>query len=107
MSNGYLTYVYILLSFTVYRCLPMSKKSARRIKLSKNLVPFVSRVVRDGERQRQFAKDAKAANDCVSSALKGQGKKNGQAALKSTYVHQVVIDCQRKHFPKKGAGPAE
>lgn len=71
-------------------------KAGRRIKLSKNMVPFVSRVVRTGPAQVQFAeKIGKKVGSCVGDATRG----------KSHFLHEkiaILKACMRSAGVKKG-----
>jgi len=64
----------------------MSKKQTRRIKLSKNLKPFVSRVNTNGAIQRAFGKQiGEPAGACVASTVtKGMSGKE---------IHDIAKDC--------------
>ena len=68
----------------------MAKKSGqRKIKLSKNLKPFVSRVVRDGPAQRAFTDNiGHPVGACVSGALKDHFDE-----FDGDQVHEIVKDC--------------
>jgi hypothetical protein len=65
------------------------KKSGRRIKLSKNLKPFVSRVVRDGAVQNAFAEQiGKPVGGCVASNVK--------AGMSGKVIHGIAKLCSRQ-----------
>jgi len=64
----------------------MGSKAGRKIKLSKNMKPFVSRVVRDGRVQRAFAKQiGNPVGSCV--------KANVHAGMSGEQIHKVAKDC--------------
>jgi len=68
----------------------MGKGAQRKIKLSKNLKPFVSRVVRDGKAQKEFAKNiGKPVGQCVKSKVtKGMTGKQ---------IHDIAKDCAKPY----------
>ena len=67
-------------------------KTGRIIKLSKNMKPFVSRVVRDGRVQKAFAAQiGKPVGDCV----KGKVTKG----MSGPEIHKIATDCSK---PYKG-----
>ena len=74
------------------------KKGGRVIKLSKNMKPFVSNVVRHGRVQMAFKEAAKSANACVSGTLKGQ------TGLSGRVVHGVVKLCSAQFPATLGIG---
>lgn len=63
-------------------------KQGRKIKLSQNLRPFVSRVVRDGKVQRAFKKMVAPVNACVASGVK--------KGMSGAAIRKVVRDCGKK-----------
>ena len=66
----------------------MVSGASRRIKLSVNLKPFVSRVVRDGKAQRQFtATYGHSVGGCVRSAVR--------KGMSGAAIHQAVRDCAK------------
>ena len=66
-------------------------KPSRRIKLSKNMKPFVSRVVRDGAAQRAFAeKIGRPTGQCVAGKVR--------AGMTGAEIHAIAKDCA----PRKG-----
>lgn len=70
----------------------MVTKTSRKIKLSKNLRPFVSRVVRDGRVQRAFAAQIGApVGACVAAGVK--------KGMSGAAIHDVVRKCAKA---KKG-----
>lgn len=74
-------------------------KTGRIIKLSKNLRPFVSRAVRDGRAQRDFAFSiGEPVGKCVKA-----GVKKGMTGVE---VHKVVSDCAKAYKGKKIKGTA-
>ena len=65
-------------------------KSSRRIKLSKNLKPFVSRVVRDGRVQKAFAeKIGKKVGACVASKVR--------EGMSGAEIHEIARECARPY----------
>jgi hypothetical protein len=65
------------------------KKAGRRIKVSKNMRPFVSRVVRDGAVQKAFANQiGKPVGGCVAS--------NVRAGMSGKVVHGIAKLCSRQ-----------
>jgi len=63
-------------------------KSSRRIKLSKNLKPFVSRVVRDGKVQKAFAEQiGKPVGKCVASKVK--------KGMSGAEIHEIAKECAK------------
>lgn len=65
-------------------------KALRTIKLSKNMRPFISRIVRDGRVQRAFAeKIGRPAGACVAGKVtKGM---SGHA------IHEAVKTCTKQY----------
>ena len=62
--------------------------AARRIKLSKNMRPFVSRVVRDGRVQRAFAKQiGEPVGACVAGKV--------HAGMSGVEIHKAAADCAK------------
>jgi hypothetical protein len=65
------------------------KKAGRRIKVSKNMRPFVSRVVRDGAVQKAFANQiGKPVGGCVAS--------NVRSGMSGKVVHGIAKLCSRQ-----------
>lgn len=61
-------------------------KPSRKIKLSKNMKPFVSRVVRDGAVQRAFAdKIGRPTGQCVAGKVK--------KGMTGAEIHAIAKDC--------------
>ena len=61
-------------------------KTGRIIKLSKNMKPFVSRVVRDGKVQKAFAeKIGKPVGSCVSGKV--------SKGMSGAEIHKIAKDC--------------
>ncbi len=66
----------------------MVSGSARRIKLSVNLRPFVSRVVRHGRVQVAFAEQiGRPVGGCVASGVR--------AGMSGAEIHKVARDCAK------------
>lgn len=66
----------------------MVSSAARRIKLSVNLRPFVSRVVRAGRVQRAFAEQiGRPVGACVRSGVR--------AGMSGAEIHRVARDCAK------------
>lgn len=66
----------------------MAKSGARRIKLSVNMRPFVSRVVRDGRVQRAFAEQiGNPVGGCVAAGV--------HAGMTGAQIHRVAKDCAK------------
>jgi len=66
-------------------------KGIRKIKLSKNMNPFVGRVVRDGRVQNAFKEQiGKPVGACVSDGVKGK-------KLSGAEIHKIASDCAKKH----------
>ena len=66
----------------------MASSSARRIKLSVNLKPFVSRVVRDGRSQRQFTERfGHSVGGCVRSSVR--------KGMSGAAIHEAVRNCAK------------
>lgn len=66
-------------------------KPSRRIKLSKNMKPFVSRVVRDGAAQRAFTENiGHKTGKCVSGKVR--------EGMTGAEIHDIAKECA----PKKG-----
>jgi hypothetical protein len=69
-------------------------KAARRIKLSKNMKPFVSRVVRAGKVQRAFAEQiGHPVGKCVA------GKVN--VGMSGAEIHEIARECAKGVKGKK------
>lgn len=69
-------------------------KSSRRIKLSKNMKPYVGRVVRDGKVQRAFADQiGRPVGACV--AAKVHDKMTGAE------IHEIATECAKSVKGKK------
>ena len=65
-------------------------KTSRRFKVSVNLRPFISRVVRDGRVQRAFAeKLGKKVGACVAEKVK--------KGMSWAEVKNVVRECAKKY----------
>jgi hypothetical protein len=82
----------------------MVSKASRRIKLSVNLRPFVSRVVRDGKAQKLFAQNwGYPVGQCVAAGVR--------KGMSGAEIHQVARDCarggRRKAKAKRSAGGEE
>ena len=78
-------------------------KPSRIIKLSKNLRPFVSRVVRDGQIQRNFADlIGRPVGACVAQRV--------HAGMSGAQIHKTAADCAKQvkgtHIGGRVAGPA-
>jgi len=72
----------------------MGVKGARRIKLSKNMKPFVSRVVTDGKVQKAFANQiGKVVGGCVAGKVK--------EGMSGAEIHQIARDCAKSVRGKK------
>jgi len=72
----------------------MVSKAARRIKLSKNLKPFVSRVVRDGRVQKAFAEQiGKPVGSCVAGKVR--------EGMSGAEIHEIVRECAKPYKGKK------
>lgn len=66
----------------------MAKSGARKIKLSVNMKPFVSRVVRDGRVQRAFAEQiGRPVGGCVAAGV--------HAGMSGAEIHRVTKECAR------------
>ena len=66
----------------------------RVIKLSKNMKPFISRVVRDGRVQRAFAEQiGKPVGACVASKVK--------PGMSGAAIHEVTRQCAKSAKGKK------
>ena len=69
-------------------------KTGRIIKLSKNIRPFVSRVVRNGKVQKAFAEQiGRPVGACVASRV----SKN----MSSAEIHKIARDCAKEYKGKK------
>lgn len=69
-------------------------KAGRRIKLSKNMVPFVSRVVRDGKVQKAFGEQiGKPVGACVASRV--------SKGMSGAEIHKIARDCAREYKGRK------
>ena len=65
---------------------------ARRIKLSKNMKPFVSRVVTDGRVQKAFATQiGEPVGGCVKAGVR--------KGMSGAAIHKIARDCAKA---KKG-----
>lgn len=62
----------------------------RRIKLSKNLKPFVSRVVTDGKIQKAFAEKIGTP---VGSCVAGKVRKG----MSGAEIHKIVKECAKQY----------
>ena len=72
----------------------MGKGSARKIKLSVNLRPFVSRVVRNGRVQIAFREQiGKPVGACVAGKVR--------RGMSGAEIHRAVYDCSRQAVGKK------
>lgn len=68
----------------------MGKTAQRRIKLSKNLRPFVSRVVRDGKVQKAFGEQiGKPAGACVAGKV--------TKGMTGAEIHKIAKDCTKQY----------
>jgi hypothetical protein len=68
--------------------------AGRIIKLSKNMKPFVSRVVRDGRIQKAFAEQiGRPVGGCVRSGV--------HAGMSGAAIHKVARDCAKSVSGKK------
>jgi len=66
----------------------MVSGAARRIKLSKNMKPFVSRVVRDGRVQKAFAeKIGRPVGGCVAGKV--------HKGMSGAEIHKIARDCAK------------
>ncbi len=66
-------------------------KPSRRIKLSKNMKPFVSRVVRDGAAQKAFTDNiGHKTGQCVAGKVR--------KGMTGAEIHDIAASCA----PKKG-----
>ena len=66
----------------------MVSSAARRIKLSKNLKPFVSRVVRSGRVQIAFKEQiGRPVGGCVASRVR--------AGMSGAEIHKIASDCAK------------
>jgi len=65
------------------------KKPGRRIKLSKNVKPFVSRVVRDGAVQKAFA-------DQIGTPVGGCVANNVKPKMSGKVIHGIAKLCSRQ-----------
>lgn len=65
---------------------------ARKIKLSKNMKPYIGRVVRNGRVQKAFAKQiGEPVGACVAGRVR--------AGMSGAAIHAVAADCAKS---KKG-----
>lgn len=72
----------------------MSGKSGRIIKLSKNMKPFVSRVVRDGKIQKAFgAQIGTPVGACVAGKV--------HAGMSGAEIHDIASGCAKGYKGKK------
>lgn len=77
----------------------MARSGERIIKLSKNLKPFVSRVVRDGQAQRDFAVSiGKPVGACVAGKVR--------EGMSGKEIHDIVKNCAKPFKGKKIKGSA-
>lgn len=68
--------------------------AARRIKLSKNMRPFVSRVVRDGRVQKAFAEQiGRPVGGCVAGKV--------HSGMSGVEIHKIATECARPMRGKK------
>lgn len=66
----------------------------RVIKLSKNMKPFISRVVRDGRVQRAFTEQiGKPVGACVASKVK--------PGMSGAAIHEVTRECAKSAKGRK------
>lgn len=65
-------------------------KAARIIKLSKNMRPFVSRVVRNGEQQKWFAQNVGGP---VTACIRSKGGYN--RGVKAQEKRRIFVECGR------------
>lgn len=82
----------------------MVSSASRRIKLSVNLRPFVSRVVRSGRAQIDFAVGVgEPVGQCVSGQTKGK-----VGVLSGADIHKIAKECAAPYRGRsiKGAGAA-
>ena len=70
------------------------KKAGRRIKISKNMRPFVSRVVRDGDVQNAFGTQ-------IGGPVGGCVKSNVRAGMSGKVIHGIAKLCSRQAVGKK------
>jgi len=69
-------------------------KAYRTIKLSKNMRPFVSRVVRDGKVQRAFGEQiGKPVGACVAGKV--------AKGMSGAEIHKITKDCAKGYKGKK------
>lgn len=65
-------------------------KTGRIIKLSKNMKPFVSRVVRDGKVQKAFAaKIGEPVGKCVAGKV--------SKGMSGAEIHKIAKDCAKPY----------
>lgn len=67
---------------------------ARRIKLSKNMRPFVSRVVRDGKIQKAFGDQIGSP---VGACVAGKVSKG----MSGAEIHKIARECAKPYKGKK------
>ncbi len=76
-------------------------KSSHRLKLSKNMKPYVGRVVRGGLIQEAFGEQiGKTVGACVSQATKGK-----VAVLSGSQIHRIATNCAKQYKGKQLSGP--
>lgn len=64
-------------------------KPSRKIKLSKNLKPYVGRVVRDGWAQKEFTRlIGHPTGQCVAAKIP-----KGTVGYKGTEIHKIAASC--------------
>ena len=69
-------------------------KASRRIKLSKNMKPFVSRVVRSGKIQQKFAEQiGRPVGSCVKSKV--------HKGMSGAEIHRIAAECANSTKGKK------
>ena len=70
------------------------KHATRRIKLSKNMKPFVSRVVTDGKIQRAFGEQiGRPVGACVAGKV--------HSGMSGAEIHTIASDCAKGYRGKK------
>lgn len=68
--------------------------ASRRIKLSKNMKPYVGRVVRDGKTQRAFAeKIGRPVGSCVAGKV--------SKGMSGAQIHAIAKDCAKGYKGSK------
>ena len=69
-------------------------KTGRVIKLSKNIRPFVSRVVRSGKVQKAFGEQiGRPVGACVASRV--------SKGMSGAEIHKIARDCAKEYKGKK------